>query len=62
MKWKRPYILIVTSVYRDSHGYIGILYTLLRSSCEFPVTSVQIQSVITPLDASGWCIGRIISD
>ena len=60
MDWKRPYILIVNLAYRAGHDYIGILNTLFRSFCEFPVTCVLFQSVVTPLGASGWCIGRII--
>ena len=41
---------------------MGILNTLFRSFCEFPVASIHVHwSVITPLDASGWCIGRIVS-
>ena len=61
MDWKHPYIFIVNLAYRARHGYIGILNTLFRSFCEFPVAYVHIQSVVTLLGASGWCIGRIIS-
>ena len=58
MDWKRPYILIVNLAYRAGHGYIiGILNTLFRSFREFPVACVLFQSVVTPLGASGWCIG-----
>ena len=52
MDWKGPYILIGPS-YRTGHGYIEILNTLFRSFCrELPVTSVRIQSIVTPLGAS----------
>ena len=52
---------IVNLAYRARHGYMGILNTSFHSFCEFPVVYVQIQSVVTPLGTSGWCIGRIIS-
>ena len=39
MDWKRPYILLVNLVYRARPGCIGILNTLFRSFCEFPVES-----------------------
>ena len=61
MDWKLPYIFIVKPAYKDGHGCIGVLNTLFRSFCEFPMACVRIQSIITPLGASGWCIGRIIS-
>ena len=40
MDWKRPYILLVNLVYRAPPGCIGILNTLFRSFCEFPVACI----------------------
>ena len=40
MDWKCPYILIVNLLYRAGHGYIGILNTLFRRFCEFPMAYV----------------------
>ena len=60
MDWKLPYTSFYTT-YRAGHGCIGILSTLFHSFCEFPVACIRIQSIVTPLGASGWCIGRIIS-
>ena len=40
---------------------IGILNTSFCSFCEFPMACDLFQGVVTPLGASGWCIGRIIS-
>ncbi len=53
MDWKLPYIFIVKPVYRAGHGCIGVLNTLFRSFCEFPVACVRIRSIVTPLGASG---------
>ena len=61
MDWKRLYILIVNLAYRVGHGYVGILNPSFCSFCEFPVPYVRIQCVVTPLGASGWCIGGISS-
>ena len=61
MDWKHPYILLVNLAYRAGHGYVGIFNTLFCSFCAFPVACVRIQSLVTPLGASGWCIGRTIS-
>ena len=61
MDQKCLYILIVNLACRAGHGYIGILDPSFRSFCEFPVPYVRIQSVVTPLSASGWCIGGISS-
>ena len=61
MDWKLPYNFIVKPAYRDGHGCIGVLNTLFHSFREFHVVCVRIQSIVIPLGASGWCIGRIIS-
>ena len=43
--------LIVNLAYRAGNGYINTC--ILFHFCEFPVTYVRIQSVVTPLGASG---------
>ena len=50
---KCPYILLVNLAYRARPGCIGILNTLFRSFCEFPVACIWIQKAITPLGALG---------
>ena len=47
MDWKRPYILLLNLVYRARPGCIGILNTLFRSFCEFPVACIWIQKAVT---------------